>query len=219
VPVKIFMPTPTSVSHWGYYKRWFIRFVKDLLRLGVSQVIGLLLALAILLLQIHGGLIPPNLSGPALESVLLPYLLVLVALLILSAAHAPVTLDRERAAELGVKENAIASVSGENAHLRLALEQATSPGMSPYEQAQDDLARAKLEGAKPAEIDALKFLLQHGGAEDRVVRSKGVEYFNGIARLMKLGLLNDEQRSGVRYWFVNSEFDSALKRILFERQR
>jgi hypothetical protein len=179
-------------------------------------VIGLLLAVAILLLQIHWGLISPNLSGHALESVLLPYLLVLAALLLLSALRAPVALDRQRATELEAKERAVADISRENSGLRSAVQEATTPKLMPYEEAQIGLTKSKLEGATPGEVGALKFLLQHGGAEDRIVRERGDDYFKGVARLMKLGLLNDERRNGVRYWFVNQEFVSALKHILFE---
>lgn len=211
------MADPPAVTFYGYYRRWIRCLLRDISRFGPPHVIGLLLALAILFLQIHWGLISPSLSGHALESVLFPYILVLFALFLISAARAPLALERQRVSELRIKQDTIEETSRENALLKAAVEEATTSKLTPYEEAQADLARAKLQGVPPSEIETLKFLLQHGGAEDRIVRNKGDSYFNGIVHLLKLGLLNDELRNGVRYWFVNSEFVPALKHVLFER--
>jgi hypothetical protein len=106
------------VTFPGYYRRYFGWFLRDFFRIGISQVIGLLLAVAILVLQLHWHLIPSQLSLRAYESILWPYAIVLVVLSMLCAIRAPVGLDREREMVDGRLQEKITELEVEQSRLR-----------------------------------------------------------------------------------------------------
>ena len=86
---------PLPVDYADYYRRLFRQFLRDLFKLGSGQVIGALLSIAILVLQIHYGVIPRTLTLQSVESVLWPYLILVFGLCLLSAFRAPAQLDAE----------------------------------------------------------------------------------------------------------------------------
>jgi hypothetical protein len=96
------MPTLSNeiVSFRNYYRRFRKQFTKDLLRLGSEQVIGVLLAIAILALQLYFRLIPASQTRQTWVSILLPYFVLVVVLCLLSLLRAPVAVDRERYSEV-----------------------------------------------------------------------------------------------------------------------
>jgi len=63
-------------------------------------LIGAILTLAILILQIYYGVIPTTLSWQALKSFAWPYILLILVLTLISAAKAPVVLDKSRKQEI-----------------------------------------------------------------------------------------------------------------------
>lgn len=82
-----------------YYRRFFPALGRDLPGLGKGQMIGAILAMAILLLQIHYGVIPHALTRQAILSFAWPYLVLLVLLALISAVKTPLTLDQAREKE------------------------------------------------------------------------------------------------------------------------
>lgn len=89
---------PTSFGH--YYRRFFSALVKDILQLWRAQVIGVILAFLITLLQIHFGVIPRALTAKALMSVGWPYAALALFFFALSTVRTPMLLDRKREKEI-----------------------------------------------------------------------------------------------------------------------
>jgi hypothetical protein len=89
---------PTTFGQ--YYHRFFSALLKDVLLLWRAQVIGVILAFAILLLQIHYGVIPKTLTFQAVMSLVWPYGILLLGLIAVSAMRIPVLLDRKRQQEV-----------------------------------------------------------------------------------------------------------------------
>jgi len=87
-------------TYRDYYRRWFKAFRIDLIRLGMEQVIGALLAILILAFQWYYGLIPQTHGWAEFKSIVWPYVVLLVVLTVISVIRAPVHLDRKRSAEL-----------------------------------------------------------------------------------------------------------------------
>ena len=88
--------TEAPITYRGYYRRWVRAFRLDLFRVGKEKMIGALLAVLIFAFQWHYGFIPQNHAWQAIKSLGWPYLILFLALMLLSAIRAPVTLDRER---------------------------------------------------------------------------------------------------------------------------
>lgn len=151
------MRTFTLTTYVRYYRRWISWFIKDVTRLGMSQMVGLLIAVAILFLQIHWGVISPNLSGHALESVLLPYIVVLGVFLFWASLRAPVALDRERAMDITALEN-------NNKRLKMAIQKQSTIATHPnIQQRQRQIDRIKLElgGMSPREAEVILQVVDH----------------------------------------------------------
>lgn len=90
---------PSGFAH--YYRSFFSVALKGAFRVGKVHMVGVLLAVVILLFQIHYRVIPSTLTVQALLSLLWPYGLLAVAILLVSVIRAPVLLDMERQAQMG----------------------------------------------------------------------------------------------------------------------
>lgn len=91
----------------SYYRRLWHQVRIDLLRWGRQELIGVLVAVAILFFQIHYGLIPSSLTFAAVKSVGWPYLLLILIILLTAGLKAPVDLDNQRAEE--IREQSLAA--------------------------------------------------------------------------------------------------------------
>jgi hypothetical protein len=116
------MPNPTigrqPVRYRDYYRRFWSHFKRDLFRLGAAQVIGALLTLGITALQFYFGLIPASQTRLAWESILLPYVVLIVVLCFISALRAPVAVDRGRDEEIAQQAEEIGKLLKDTSGLR-----------------------------------------------------------------------------------------------------
>lgn len=97
-------------SHISYYKRFLRQASRDLARWGAPQVIGVILAFAILMFQIHFHLIPQEMTRSAIESVALPYVVLAGFLIMMAIVNAPVQLDSQRISQVSTRDNQIADL-------------------------------------------------------------------------------------------------------------
>jgi hypothetical protein len=139
----------------SYYKRFFWQAWVDCLRWGWQQVIGVLLAFAILVLQIHSGVIQKELAAGNFESIALPYAVLLAFVVLLAIVSAPVKLDAAR-------EN-------ESLGLRKQVAALTPPKRTPEQEQKYAIASAALGNFGPKAIIVLRHLANHGSLK-----------FNGI---------------------------------------
>ena|SRR5713226_5996324 len=85
-----------------YYKNFVKTFWKDFRKSTREQVIGALLVIAILLLQIHYGVIKPGEIQPNVKSIAWPYVALVGAFFILHLIRAPWKLHQDQ--ERGLSE-------------------------------------------------------------------------------------------------------------------
>jgi hypothetical protein len=95
------------ITHRDYYHRWIQSFWTDIFRLGKGQVLGALLAFAILLLQLKLGVVPHALARQAWASILWPYILLVAAVILASCLRTPVLVDRKRVEEISARDERI----------------------------------------------------------------------------------------------------------------
>ena len=89
----------------AFYLRLIAQIYKQVRDFGLEQIVGLILAILILLAQLHYGLITGNSLHRNELAIFWPYIAVLGLYLVLQAVRAPVALDRERAAQIDVLTN------------------------------------------------------------------------------------------------------------------
>jgi hypothetical protein len=78
-----------------YYLRFVRQVWKNVAKLGRSQVVGAILAIGVLLAQLKFGVIERSLAAVNLWSILWPYGILLVAMVIWAMVQAPVQLDAD----------------------------------------------------------------------------------------------------------------------------
>ena len=131
-------------------------------------------------------------------------------LFVISAYRAAWILQRQSEAEL--------------ARLR---EEITRLKIRPYDEAQRKLVEKKMSGWGNSEKELLRFLLQHGPSESRVIAGafRGAQSFGYeiLTALLHDGVVNRTERqnpgraSTTTHWQVNSQFIDVLKDLLFQR--
>jgi hypothetical protein len=183
-----------------YYSRFLRQTWKNLIKDGVPQVIGAVLAFAILLCQIRFGAVPHDLAWPNVWSIAWPYGALCAALALWAALRAPVQLDKEQATQ-------IADVQQLNAQLE---SHATAPKVSPWEQKQRHLVVEKLKDFPVDEQGVIEHILHHGETD----RGALAKMFNlaVVDRATSKGVscnLLTPGRSGLN-WTVNPHFHLAL---------
>jgi hypothetical protein len=82
-------------NYRNYYRQLARQASKDLFRLGASQMIGAVIAIAIFAFQYFYGMIPEDHTLLAFESLAWPYLILIITLFLFSAIRAPALLDAE----------------------------------------------------------------------------------------------------------------------------
>ena len=91
-----FMPTLPSVAEYAnYFRRLSAKLAKHLFRLGLEHVLGAVLAIAVLGVQYHYGLIPAEHGWKEIKSIGWPYALLVGMLVLLSFLRTIVELDSE----------------------------------------------------------------------------------------------------------------------------
>jgi signal transduction histidine kinase len=147
---------PSLRTFISYYKRVSVQALKDFVRWGRQQVIGALLAFAILILQIYFHLIPSQLTVAGFESLAWPYLLLVCVLVVLAFVNAPVKLDSVRASDVVGRDLTIRNLEKEIGTL------SSKAQRSPSEQHYYEQAKAALEDLDTTAGIVLRHLKKHG---------------------------------------------------------
>jgi hypothetical protein len=94
----------------NYYWRWLIQIGRQARSNVRELVVGLIIALAILLLQVHNGTLVVTDFRPDAISTFWPYIAAIGLYVAYAAIRAPLILDRERATTIGNRENDLATI-------------------------------------------------------------------------------------------------------------
>ncbi len=132
-------------------------------------MIGALLAILIMGFQWYYGLIPNNHGWQAMKSVGGPYLLLLIALIILSAIRAPVALDRQRrtnainlAAENDYLQGTISEGREKAKRLNVEIEDLKKPKRTPLQEKEYQRIKGLMGDYDQDCIAVLRHLMRHG---------------------------------------------------------
>ena len=101
-----------------YYHRFFVQVWRQLLDFGKEQLVGLILALLILISQIHYGVITKDALHSNELSIFWPYILVFAGYFTIQIMRAPVVLDSKHSQEIANKTREIAELANENRQLK-----------------------------------------------------------------------------------------------------
>jgi len=205
------MPTPPTLSNEtvtfkDYYRRFRKQFAKDLLRFGREQVIGALLAVAILALQLYFGLIPAFQTRKSWVSILLPYFLLIVGLCVLSALRAPVAVDRDRHKQIREQADEIVKLNGE----KCRLEELLYPKVSPEEERKRKIVAEIMDGFSPEWKKIVRFIWDYGTINATTLQLQSGFDYNDVNRtLVECGV------RGLAVWLGDSvslkrEFRDAI---------
>ena len=171
------------------------------------------LAVAILLLQLRLGVIPASLTVAALESVLWPYLLLIVILTVGAMLEAPVELDNQRTSDLVKSSAELQAVKDDNRRLQELME---APKISPLEQQRRDFVHDALRDATDPAIAVLKLALTRGAINSAVISTEispkdRREADAAIVKYRSLGLLvRSPTTSTITSTVVKPELRDAL---------
>jgi len=135
-----------------YYSRFLRQTCKNVIKDGVPQVIGAVLAFAILILQIRFGAVPHDLAWPNVWSIAWPYSALCAALVAWAALRAPVQLDEEANRRADHAEHRMAELQAQGA----------TPKVSPWEHEQRRLVNEKMRDFSPEEQEVMRHILHHG---------------------------------------------------------
>jgi hypothetical protein len=192
-------------------------------------VIGFLLAVAILVLQLHFGVIQKSLAGLAIMSIAWPYLLLALVLTIAAMATAPVHLDNQRISQIkdvsGDKEKADARFSAllaENEALKQQPRRSRSQQIA-YDQAKKELANCGEAGRKFIGALVHRDEVEHGELY-RILNVNGMSDADWNATVTWFrqtpGLVMDIPPTPFKphqYWRVNPHYREALVELLLEK--
>jgi hypothetical protein len=101
----------------SYYKRLFMVLWKDFSKSTRGQVVGALVAVAILVLQIHYGVIGKQEIKGNEWAIALPYTILVLCLFVYHAVHAPWEIDQELRGQLNCLKSFKQAVEEEEVHL------------------------------------------------------------------------------------------------------
>jgi hypothetical protein len=211
-----------KVEWQAYYKRLWRQLLSDLFRQGGGQVIGVLLALVILVFQLHYGLIPQGTLWFQICSVGWPYLGLMVLLCLWCMGKAPVALDNERINHLNENDTTIEMLRNESAKLRAAI---AKPPRAPAQQHYYERLKTAIQehgqlviqvmrylrGQKQAVYGGLKSQLPDGMSENEAVqilqrlREKDIVVYRPIATM-------GGQES---LWEISSEMEPVVDEVLY----
>lgn len=87
----------SQISEPSYYWRWLVQVGRQTLKFGVDQAVALIIAIAILILQVHSHTLPAADFRTNEIDTLWPYLVVVGLYVLVQFVRAPSALDRQRA--------------------------------------------------------------------------------------------------------------------------
>jgi hypothetical protein len=206
------MQTPLlHVNYKEYYGRFFRQFLRDLFKLESGQVIGALSTIAILIFQLHYGLIPRTLTVQAFASIGWPYGTVVVILCLLSAGRAPAVLDAECQKEIGrlnAKLDLPDKAKADHVRYLLALVSEDAKNILRLAMHYDFIETQQIFKNQGLSWDALQKVLQECKSADLLrVDYEVVDPSSMLARA--------NQKS---FWHVQPEFRETLRRLLYSVQ-
>lgn len=132
-------------------------------------MIGALLAIGIFILQVHFGLIPASQTHRAWETILWPYVLLVIVLCLISSIRAPVAIDRERIASANSMVVEISDLQGvivkEKEHVRSLINEVDDlkkPKRTPFQEQEYQIIKGVVDGYDENHRAVLRHLLRHG---------------------------------------------------------
>jgi hypothetical protein len=100
-----------KVSAGNYYRRWLVQIGRQARSDIPALIVGLIIAIAILILQAHNSTVPISDFRANAFSIFWPYLAAIGAYLFYATIRAPFELDRERADDIDGKARTIENLS------------------------------------------------------------------------------------------------------------
>jgi hypothetical protein len=200
-------------------RRFLAQICRDVFRLGGAQVVGAVITIAILVFQLHYGIIPPSATMASLKSIALPYAVLVLLLVLLSTLTAGVKLDNERIQQLSAFKQARQAAEAELERLH---SESVGPIVSPIERIRRESVKHQIDEYSEDEKSVLRYLLQNGQMEPiRLAPSCGLApeiVSSAIAKATAHHLvvtLRAPRQGYPHELAINSELSEALRYQLF----